>query len=107
MAGTVITTGSARRSNQPQEYGVSLLADGTTHVPTSAEAPVRPHLAAPRARTGLAAAPLAHYRPNVAETADLRSVAREAYTFGYPMVENYRTLYAQAVDSSDPRYTGG
>jgi hypothetical protein len=36
-----------------------------------------------------------------------RSIARDAYTFGYAMVENYRTLYEQAVDSADPRYTGG
>ncbi len=41
------------------------------------------------------------------DTAELRSIARDAYTFGYPMIENYRTLYEQAVDSSDPRYTGG
>lgn len=27
--------------------------------------------------------------------------------FGYAMVENYRTLYAQAVDASDPRFVGG
>jgi hypothetical protein len=36
-----------------------------------------------------------------------RSIAQEAYAFGYAMVENYRTLYEQAVDISDPRYTGG
>lgn len=38
---------------------------------------------------------------------DVRSVARDAYTFGYAMIENYRTLYEQAVDETDPRYTGG
>ena len=38
---------------------------------------------------------------------DLRTAARDAYTFGYAMVENYRTLYEQAVDSTDPRFTGG
>ena len=37
----------------------------------------------------------------------LRSIARDAYTFGYAMIENYRTLYEQAVDVDDPRYTGG
>ena len=41
------------------------------------------------------------------EIAEIRTIARDAYTFGYAMIENYRTLYAQAVDSSDPRYTGG
>jgi hypothetical protein len=41
------------------------------------------------------------------EPSEMRSIARDAYTFGYAMIENYRTLYEQAVDSSDPRYTGG
>jgi hypothetical protein len=36
-----------------------------------------------------------------------KDVAKEAYAFGYAMVENYRTLYAQAVDAKDPRYVGG
>jgi hypothetical protein len=43
----------------------------------------------------------------MADSAELRSIARDAYTFGYAMVENYRTLYEQAVDASDPRFTGG
>lgn len=38
---------------------------------------------------------------------ELRTAARDAYTFGYAMVENYRTLYEQAVDAADPRFTGG
>ncbi|MDV7135286.1 DUF1254 domain-containing protein [Williamsia muralis] len=38
---------------------------------------------------------------------DLRAIAADAFTFGYAMVENYRTMYAQAIDSFDPRYTGG
>lgn len=41
------------------------------------------------------------------DVVELRSIARDAYTFGYAMIENYRTLHEQAVDSSDPRYTGG
>ncbi|MDY0910702.1 DUF1254 domain-containing protein [Microbacterium sp. CFBP9034] len=41
------------------------------------------------------------------DAADLRSLARDAYTFGYAMVENYRTLYEQAVDADDSRFTGG
>jgi hypothetical protein len=43
----------------------------------------------------------------VTDAAELRSIAGEAYTFGYAMIENYRTLYEQAVDADDPRYTGG
>ena len=38
---------------------------------------------------------------------DVRAIAAEAYRFGYAFVENYRTLYAQALDADDPRYTGG
>lgn len=38
---------------------------------------------------------------------DVRELAAEAYRFGYALVENYRTLYAQAVDADDPRYVGG
>jgi hypothetical protein len=41
------------------------------------------------------------------DAAEQRSIARDAYTFGYAMIENYRTLYEQAVDADDPRYTGG
>jgi len=41
------------------------------------------------------------------DAAVLRSIARDAYTFGYAMIENYRTLYEQAADPSDPRFTGG
>ncbi|MFJ7751509.1 DUF1254 domain-containing protein [Arthrobacter sp. NPDC097144] len=41
------------------------------------------------------------------DAAALRSAAADAYTFGYAMVENYRTLYEQAVDLADPRSVGG
>lgn len=37
----------------------------------------------------------------------VRETAAEAWLYGHPMLENYRTLYAQAVDAADPRYTGG
>lgn len=33
--------------------------------------------------------------------AALRSIARDAYTFAYAMVEHYRTLYEQAVDMNE------
>lgn len=32
--------------------------------------------------------------------AEARSIAREAYTYGFPIVESYKTLYKQAIDSS-------
>jgi hypothetical protein len=36
-----------------------------------------------------------------------RQTAAEAWVYGHPMLENYRTMYAQAVDAADPRYVGG
>ncbi|MFE1320910.1 DUF1254 domain-containing protein [Kitasatospora phosalacinea] len=38
---------------------------------------------------------------------EIRRTAAEAWIFGHPVLENYRTLYAQAVDATDPRYVGG
>jgi hypothetical protein len=37
----------------------------------------------------------------------LSDTAAEAWLLGHPILENYRTLYAQAVDTADPRYVGG
>lgn len=37
--------------------------------------------------------------PSIAPT-EARSIAREAYTYGFPLVESYKTLYKQAIDSS-------
>ncbi|QYY27847.1 DUF1254 domain-containing protein [Cupriavidus pinatubonensis] len=36
--------------------------------------------------------------------AELRSIAGDAYTYGYPVVEAYKTLYAQAVDQGGPNF---
>lgn len=38
---------------------------------------------------------------------EIRDTAAEAWLFGHPILENYRTLHAQAVDASDPGYVGG
>lgn len=38
---------------------------------------------------------------------EIRTRAKDAYRFGYAMVESYRTMYAQAIDANDPRYVGG
>lgn len=37
---------------------------------------------------------------------EARRLAREAYLFGYPMVENYRTLLNYAVDQNSPEFKG-
>jgi hypothetical protein len=41
------------------------------------------------------------------DAAHVREIAAEGWIYGYPLLENYRTMYAQAVDASDARYTGG
>jgi hypothetical protein len=37
---------------------------------------------------------------------EARSIARDAYIYGYPMVENYRILYAYNLDETNPEYKG-
>ncbi|MEU7004827.1 DUF1254 domain-containing protein [Nonomuraea sp. NPDC046570] len=37
---------------------------------------------------------------------DVRQAAADGWLYGFPLMENYRTMYAQAVDSADPRYVG-
>jgi len=50
-------------------------------------------------------APLIIVTSTMAQTSitvdEARAIAREAYTYGYPMVEAYSTLYKQAVDTSN------
>jgi hypothetical protein len=36
--------------------------------------------------------------------AEARALAKEAYLWGFPMVESYKTFYAQAVDANGPNY---
>ncbi|MFE5393587.1 DUF1254 domain-containing protein [Streptomyces sp. NPDC056568] len=36
-----------------------------------------------------------------------RATAAEGWIWGFALLENYRTLYAQAIDADDPRYVGG
>ncbi|MDH6111223.1 hypothetical protein P3T36_003247 [Kitasatospora sp. MAP12-15] len=52
--------------------------------------------------TGL---PPAELTPPDPQTA--RRTAAEGWIWGLPLVENYRTMYPQAVDDADPRYVGG
>jgi len=39
-------------------------------------------------------------------TAEARAIAKEAYTYGYPMVDSYRILHAYFVDQKSPEYKG-
>jgi len=38
---------------------------------------------------------------------EVRSVAKEAYIYGFPMVVNYKTMYMYAVNPESPEYKGG
>src|SRR5271155_6219570 len=36
--------------------------------------------------------------------ADARTIAKEAFTYGFPMVANYQTMYKQAIDTTNKDY---
>jgi hypothetical protein len=46
--------------------------------------------------------------PDVAELtpAEAREIARDAYVYGFPLVDNYRIQYAYFVNTQDPEYKG-
>ena len=37
----------------------------------------------------------------------LRAIAKDAYIYGFPMVDNYRVMYSYFVNKDDPEYKGG
>lgn len=39
--------------------------------------------------------------------AEARAIAKEAYIYGFPIVDNYRVQYAYYVDKGNPEYKGG
>ena len=41
------------------------------------------------------------------DTGAARKIAAEGWIYGYAILENYRTMYPQAIDAADPRYVGG
>ena len=41
-----------------------------------------------------------------ASLAEVRAIAKEAYIYGFPMVDSYRIQYSYFVDSSNPEYKG-
>ena len=52
--------------------------------------------------SGLAEAAAADLSPDEA-----RAIAKEAYIYGFPMVDSYRIQYAYFVDKADPEYKTG
>jgi hypothetical protein len=51
-------------------------------------------------------APPAPPSPASITPSDARAIAKEAYIYGFPIVDNYRILYAYFVDEQDPEYKG-
>ncbi|MEV6979422.1 DUF1254 domain-containing protein [Kitasatospora sp. NPDC093806] len=45
--------------------------------------------------------------PALVDPDTVRATAAEAWLRGHPILRNYRTLYAQALDDADPRHLGG
>ena len=43
---------------------------------------------------------------NAITPAEARAIAKEAYTYGYPLVDNYRILYAYFGDRANKEYKG-
>jgi hypothetical protein len=54
-----------------------------------------------------AKAPLQNVEPTTLSPQDGRAIARDAYIYGFPMVDNYRILYSYFVDRDGPEYKGG
>jgi hypothetical protein len=45
--------------------------------------------------------------PAVVSPEQARAIAKEAYVYGFPMVDNYRVMYSYFVNKEDPEYKGG
>ena len=45
--------------------------------------------------------------PSAASLEQTRAIAKEAYIYGFPMVDNYRVMYSYFVNKDDPEYKGG
>ncbi|MGH6752138.1 MAG: DUF1254 domain-containing protein, partial [Bradyrhizobium sp.] len=52
----------------------------------------------------LLSAPLTVAAQTTVSPAEARAIAKEAYIYGYPMVDSYRIEYAYFVNRQDPEY---
>ncbi len=62
-------------------------------------------LAAAVVLAGTLALPEASGQGN-ASPAEARAIAKEAYIYGFPLVDSYRIQHAYFVDSKNPEYKG-
>jgi hypothetical protein len=65
----------------------------------------------PVGRTVFSALAVAHASRLQAEpislsAGDARAIARDAYVYGFPMVQTYLTMYAFSIDTKNPQYKG-
>jgi hypothetical protein len=44
--------------------------------------------------------------PNAVSLEQTRAIAKEAYVYGFPIVDNYRVMYSYFVNKDDPEYKG-
>jgi hypothetical protein len=44
--------------------------------------------------------------PSAISPAEVRTIAKDAYIYGYPMVQTYLTMYAFSIDVGNPQYKG-
>jgi hypothetical protein len=55
---------------------------------------------------GLLAAALSASQAQDVTATEARAIAKEAYIYGFPMVDSYRIQYAYFVDSKNPEFKG-
>jgi hypothetical protein len=55
----------------------------------------------------ISSAPSTPPAPAAVTPEQARSIAKDAYVYGFPMVDNYRVMYSYFVDKDDPEYKGG
>jgi hypothetical protein len=72
-------------------------------MPLSASLWLRRTLAVAVGLAALAPATAAHAQTNV-NPAEARAIAKEAYIYGFPLVDNYRVQHAYFVDSTNPEF---
>mgnify|MGYP001017099795 CR=1 FL=1 len=58
------------------------------------------------ALVGMLAAPVIRAETGALSPAEVRSIVKDAYVYGFPMVDNYRVLHAYCVDTGNPQYKG-
>ena len=57
--------------------------------------------------TSQTSSPTASASPAAVTPAEARAIAKEAYIYGFPIVDNYRVQYTYFVDKQNPQYKGG